>query len=43
MKFEAEYELPERFVPANEKTFVMRRNEFEAENLLSNLKAKLEV
>jgi uncharacterized membrane protein len=43
VKFEFEYELPERFVPFSEKTFVMRRNEFEAETLLSNLKAKLEV
>lgn len=43
VKFEADYELPERFVPVDEKTFFTRRHEFEAENILSNLKAKLEV
>jgi hypothetical protein len=43
VKFEADYELPERFVPSAEKTFVIRRNEFEAETLLSKLKARLEV
>ena len=43
VKFKADYELPERFIPAEEKPFAMRRTELEAELLLSNLKAKLEV
>jgi hypothetical protein len=43
VKFEADYELPEKFFGRTEWPFVMRRNEFEAETLLSNLKAKLEV
>lgn len=34
---------PEKFFGNEERPFVMRRNEFEAETLLSNLKAKLEV
>lgn len=41
--FEADYELPEQLFQGTEKAFVMRRNEYEADTLLANLKAKLEV
>jgi len=43
VKFEADYEAAETFFPRSEEGFITRRNEFEAETLLANLKAKLEV
>ena len=41
--FKADYEFPERFIPRDEKPFAVRWTELEAEYLLTNLKAKLEV
>ncbi len=43
VKFEADYQAPQKFFPISEQGFITRRNEFEAETLLANLKAKLEV
>jgi uncharacterized protein YndB with AHSA1/START domain len=43
VKFEADYQAPQKFFPVSEQGFITRRNEFEAETLLANLKAKLEV
>jgi uncharacterized protein YndB with AHSA1/START domain len=42
VKFMAEYGFPKKFTSSDEK-FVLRRNEFEAQTLLQNLKAKFEV
>lgn len=42
VKFQAEYGFPKAFAKSDEK-FILRRNEYEAETLLGNLKAKFEV
>lgn len=42
VKFEADYEVPPKYFPREEMPFVLRRNEFEADTLLANLKAKFE-
>ena len=41
--FQAEYEVPTRFATKEDEAFLIRRNEFEVDTLLANLKAKLEV
>ena len=42
VRFMAEYDTPEKFFPSGEKEFIIRRNEFEADTLLANLKARFE-
>ena len=41
IEFEADFELPTTF-KKEDRTFVMRRTEFDADALMSNLKAKFE-
>jgi uncharacterized protein YndB with AHSA1/START domain len=41
IQFDADYEWPTSF-PEKDRTFLMRRTEFEADALMSNLKAKFE-
>jgi uncharacterized protein YndB with AHSA1/START domain len=40
--FDAEYEPPKEFFPKDELPYVFRQNEFEADTLLANLKARFE-
>lgn len=41
--FEADYEMPKALFAKEDEPFVMQSNEHEAETLLANLKAKLEI